>query len=84
MRFTERGLSARTAAVLIKAGIDAPERLLSKAPDRIRLIQGIGPALMKAPTLIAVLQSGRMYRIGFLAWERFKNGVIDPTVLEFA
>ena len=47
LRFVECGLSARTAAVLVKAGIDAPERLLSMSPDRIRLIQGIGPALMK-------------------------------------
>ena len=47
MRFTECGLSARTAAALIKAGIDAPEQLLSMAMDRIRLIQGIGPALIK-------------------------------------
>jgi hypothetical protein len=47
MQFIECGLSARTAAVLIKAGIDAPERLLSMAHDRIILIQGIGPTLMK-------------------------------------
>jgi hypothetical protein len=46
-RFEECGFSVRTAGVLIKAGIDAPERLLSMAPDRIRLIQGIGPNLMK-------------------------------------
>ena len=46
-RFAECGFSHRTTAVLIKAGIDAPERLLSMAPDRIRLIQGIGPILMK-------------------------------------
>ena len=47
LQFTQCGLSARAAAALVKAGIDAPERLLSMAPDRIRLIQGIGPALMK-------------------------------------
>ena len=47
LRFAECGFSHRTAAVLIKAGIDAPERLLSMAPDRIQLIQGIGPTLMK-------------------------------------
>jgi hypothetical protein len=47
MRFEECGFSYRIAGVLIKAGIDAPERLLSMAPDRIRLIQGIGPTLMK-------------------------------------
>ena len=47
LRFEECGFSIRTAGVLIKAGIDAPERLLSMDPDRIRLIQGIGPKLMK-------------------------------------
>jgi hypothetical protein len=41
------GFTDRAAAVLIKAGIDAPERLLPMASDRIRLIQGIGPTLMK-------------------------------------
>ena len=35
-RFAECGLSQRTTAVL-----------LSMAPDRIRLLQGIGPILMK-------------------------------------
>ena len=45
--FVECGFSERTATALIKAGIDAPERLLSMAADRIRLIQGIGPGLMK-------------------------------------
>lgn len=47
LRFAQCGLTDRTAAVLIKAGIDAPEHLLHIASDRIRLIQGIGPALMK-------------------------------------
>ena len=47
LRFTQCGLSARTVAALIKSGINTPERLLSMAPDRIQLIQGIGPALMK-------------------------------------
>jgi hypothetical protein len=47
LRFAESGLSNRVVGALIKAGIDAPERLLSMAPDRIRLIQGIGPGLMK-------------------------------------
>ena len=47
LRFAESRLSNRVVGALIKAGIDAPERLLSMAPDRIRLIQGIGPGLMK-------------------------------------
>jgi hypothetical protein len=46
-RFEECGFSIRTTGVLIKAGIDAPEQLLSMTPDLIRLIQGIGPTLMK-------------------------------------
>jgi hypothetical protein len=46
-RFEECGFSERTASALIKAGFDAPERLLPMAPDRIRLIQGIGLVLMK-------------------------------------
>jgi len=46
-RFKDCGFSDRTTAVLIKAGIDAPERLLSMDSDRIRLIQGIGATLMK-------------------------------------
>ena len=46
-RFAECGLSPRTAAALIKAGIDTPERLLSMASDRILLIPGIGPGLIK-------------------------------------
>jgi hypothetical protein len=41
-----RGLSNRVIGALIKAGI-APERLLSMTPDRIELIPGIGPTLMK-------------------------------------
>jgi hypothetical protein len=45
--FAECRFSARTTSVLIKAGIDAPEQLLSMTPDSIRLIQGIGPTLMK-------------------------------------
>jgi len=45
--FAECGLSPRTTGVLIKAGIDTPEQLLSMTPDRIRLIQGIGPMLLK-------------------------------------
>ena len=47
LRFAQCGFTDRAAAVLIKAGIDAPERLLPMASDRIRLIQGIGPTLMK-------------------------------------
>ena len=47
MRFAECGFSERIIGVLIKAGLDAPEQLLSMAPDRIRLIQGIGPTLIK-------------------------------------
>jgi hypothetical protein len=47
LRFAECGFSIRTTAVLIKAGIDAPELLLSMAPARILLIQGIGPILIK-------------------------------------
>jgi hypothetical protein len=47
LRFAQCGFTDRTAAILIKAGIDAPERLLPMASDRIRLIQGIGPTLMK-------------------------------------
>jgi hypothetical protein len=47
LRFAECGLSNRVIGALIKAAIDAPERLLSMAPDRIVLIQGIGPGLMK-------------------------------------
>jgi hypothetical protein len=46
-RFAECGLSERTVGALIRAGIDAPEQLLSMAPDRIELIRGIGPTLMK-------------------------------------
>ena len=45
--FAECGFSERIIGVLIKAGINAPERLLSMTPDQIRLIQGIGPVLMK-------------------------------------
>jgi len=33
--------------IFIKSGIDAPERLLSMDPDQIRLLQGMGPVLMK-------------------------------------
>jgi len=47
LRFEECGFSDRIARTLIKAGIDVPERLLSMAPERIRLLQGIGPTLMK-------------------------------------
>ena len=47
LRFEECGLSERTAGALTKAGIDTPERLLSMGPGHIRLIQGIGPTLMK-------------------------------------
>jgi hypothetical protein len=47
MRFAECGFSERIIGVLIRAGLDAPEQLLSMAPDRIRLIQGMGPILMK-------------------------------------
>ena len=47
MRFAECGFSPRTVAVLVKAGIDTPERLLSMGPERIRLVQGIGVVLMK-------------------------------------
>jgi hypothetical protein len=46
-RFAECGFSERIIGVLIKAGINAPEQLLSMSPDRIGLIQGIGPTLMK-------------------------------------
>ena len=46
-RFAECGFSERIIGVLIRAGIDTPEQLLSMTPDRIRLIQGIGPHLMK-------------------------------------
>ena len=46
-RFAECGFSDRIIGALIRAGIDTPERLLSMAPDRIRLIQGIGPIMMK-------------------------------------
>jgi DNA-directed RNA polymerase alpha subunit len=46
-RFAECGFSERIIGVLIKAGINAPEQLLSMTPDRIRLIQGIGPTSMK-------------------------------------
>ena len=47
LRFVECGFSHRTAGVLIKAGIEVPEQLLSMPPDRTLLIQGIGPILMK-------------------------------------
>lgn len=47
LRFVESGLSNRVVGALIKAGVDAPEQLLSMSKDRIRLIQGIGPVLMK-------------------------------------
>lgn len=47
LQFAECGFSDRTKRVLIKAGVDTPERLLSIAPDRIRLTQDIGPALIK-------------------------------------
>jgi hypothetical protein len=47
LRFAQCGFTDRTAAVLIRAGIGAPEHLLHVASDRIRLIQGIGPGLMK-------------------------------------
>ena len=45
--FADCGFSPRTTAVLIKGGIDTPKQLMSVAPDRIRLIQGIGPTLTK-------------------------------------
>jgi hypothetical protein len=47
LRFAEYGFTDRTAAVLIRAGIVAPELLLSMASNRIPLIQGIGPTLVK-------------------------------------
>ena len=40
------GLSHRTVAVLLKAGVTA-EQLLSMAPDQIRLLRGIGEGLLK-------------------------------------
>lgn len=46
-RFAQCGFTDRTAAVLIKAGIDVPERLLAMSSDSVRLIQGIGPVLIK-------------------------------------
>ena len=45
--FKDCGFSDRTIRTLLKGGIDTPKRLLSMAPDQIRLIQGIGPTLMK-------------------------------------
>ena len=45
--FQECGFSERIMGVLIRAGIGTPEQLLSMTPDRIRLVQGIGPNLMK-------------------------------------
>ena len=47
MRFAECGFSDRIIGVLIRAGIDKPEQLLSMTPDSIRLIQGIGPIMIK-------------------------------------
>jgi hypothetical protein len=47
LHFAECGFTDRTAAVLIKAGIVAPEFLLTMVSDRIPLIQGIGPTLVK-------------------------------------
>jgi hypothetical protein len=47
LRFVECGFSDRITFVLVKAGIDTPERLLSMAPDRVRLIPGIGETLIK-------------------------------------
>jgi hypothetical protein len=47
LRFAECGFSDRTTRTLIKGGIGAPELLLSMTPDRILLLQGMGPTLMK-------------------------------------
>ena len=47
LRFADCGFSVRTASVLIKAGIDAPEKLLAMTPQDILPIQGIGRTLMK-------------------------------------
>ena len=47
LRFADCGFSDRTIRALLASGIDAPERLLSMASDRIRLIHGVGPTLMK-------------------------------------
>jgi DNA-directed RNA polymerase alpha subunit len=47
LRIADCGFSVRTTSVLIKAGINAPEKLLAMAPQDILLIQGIGSTLMK-------------------------------------
>ena len=47
LRFADCGFSDRITGALIRGGIDTPELLLSTAPARIQLIQGIGPTLMK-------------------------------------
>ena len=47
LRLKYCGFSDRTVRALLAGGIDAPERVLSMAPDQIRLIRGIGPTLMK-------------------------------------
>lgn len=47
LHFAGCGFSDRITFVLVKAGIDTPEQLLSMAPDRVRLIPGIGETLIK-------------------------------------
>ena len=47
LRFADCGFSGRITAALIRGGIDTPELLVSMATARIRLVQGIGPTLMK-------------------------------------
>ena len=47
LRLKYCGFSDRTIRALLASGIDAPERILSTAPDQIRLIRGIGPTLIK-------------------------------------
>ena len=47
LRFKNCGFSDRTIRALLAGGVATPERLPSMTPDQVRLIRGIGPALMK-------------------------------------
>lgn len=42
-RFAQQNFSPKVIDALVAAGIDAPERLLSMSPERVRLLPGVGP-----------------------------------------
>ena len=47
LRFKSCGFRDRTIRALLAGGVATPERLLSMTPDQVRLIRGVGPAIMK-------------------------------------